>query len=223
MESLTSIFPVNDKVLSVLGYWRVTSIENRDGEILFCTGIPGAGKTYLASFVIDDLRTIPVPNGRTVGVAWTYCNYTERGSQNTVSLISSLLRQLVKNLTDIPSEISDLFDTHSRGIMPLIMAEIKQALLAVAKPYDQAFIVVDALDECEESYGTRDAFTKELLVLPLKLQLLVTCRPNEDTREDFQHGAHKEILLTTKTSRTMSSCNSGKKSSWQRSYKTMQI
>lgn len=81
-------------------------------------------------------------------------NYTERRSQITAGLIRSLLRQLVQVLSEILTEVSDLYESHSKGKIPLSVPESRHALMTVARMYDQGFIVVDALDECEEIDNT---------------------------------------------------------------------
>ena len=45
---------------------------------LLCSGIPGAGKTVLASIVINNLLT---QFDNDVAVTWVYCSYKEKGSQ----------------------------------------------------------------------------------------------------------------------------------------------
>lgn len=177
------------------GEWFLETAEYKDwlggvSQILFCKGIPGAGKTYLASLIIDHLRgTLD----ETVGMAWAYCNYTERKSQSTLKLTSSLLRQLAQGLGDIPRNIQDLYEAHSSGQVPLRLSEVKQALMSIVTAYDRVFLVVDALDECDDTNGTRDTFTEELLALPAHVQILVTSRPIKNIEDEFSRSTHIEI------------------------------
>lgn len=158
--------------------------------MLFCTGIPGAGKTHIASLVIDDLRPIAAANEDAV-VAWFYFKYAERGSVTTATLLSSLLRQLVQGLPTVPEAITVLYDSHQGTSLSVV--ESKNALYEVAKLYDHGFIVVDALDECSNIDEARDVFALELNYLPANMQLLITSRHIESIKENFQQSSHLEI------------------------------
>src|SRR4051812_15093336 len=64
------------------GHWLLSSAKhqswrNTDKQILFCPGIPGAGKTILTSIVIDDLMT-QFSNNSTIGIAYIYCNFKRK-------------------------------------------------------------------------------------------------------------------------------------------------
>ena len=59
---------------------------------LYCPGIPGAGKTVLASVIIDHLEKTFENNN--VGIAYVYCAYND-SSQTTTNLIASLLHQFI--------------------------------------------------------------------------------------------------------------------------------
>ena len=66
-----------------------TSWINGSDKVLFCHGIPGAGKTVLAAIVVEYLQsTLP---GELSAVAYIYCNYKERVQQTSNDLIASLI------------------------------------------------------------------------------------------------------------------------------------
>ncbi|KAJ7026032.1 hypothetical protein C8F04DRAFT_879243, partial [Mycena alexandri] len=67
--------------------------ESGSGSTLWCRGIPGAGKTVLASMVVDYLGT--QFTGKNIGVACIYLNHKEVGSQTPSRLLAGLWRQLV--------------------------------------------------------------------------------------------------------------------------------
>lgn len=64
------------------------------GKTLWCPGIPGAGKTVLASVIIDHLEETFA--GDNVGIAFAYCSYNDQ-DQKVTNLIASLLQQLVSS------------------------------------------------------------------------------------------------------------------------------
>ncbi|KAJ7826800.1 hypothetical protein B0H14DRAFT_3467462 [Mycena olivaceomarginata] len=82
--------------------------NNVPGQILWCRGIPGAGKTILSSLVIHHLRD-QFRDGN-IGVASIYLNHKETETQTPANLLAGLWKQLVgtnlplsqcKNSTDI--------------------------------------------------------------------------------------------------------------------------
>ena len=105
-------------------------------SIMWCPGIPGAGKTVLASLIIDSLRGPEMtrkcsdPQQACNGVAGIYCNY--KSPQTTENLLGSLLQQLLLPLTSI---------SDSNG-------NVIKSLPEALKKYQDVFIIVDALDEC---------------------------------------------------------------------------
>lgn len=61
------------------GQWLLESAEYKswwaeDNKKLFCSGIPGSGKTILTAIVVEDLR-IRTSNEADIGLAYIYCNF----------------------------------------------------------------------------------------------------------------------------------------------------
>jgi NACHT domain len=159
---------------------------NEKQQTLFCPGIPGAGKTILASIVIDHLSQEKI---RESPVAYLYCSYDKRQAQTASSQLSIVLRQFVEQQSgQIPESVRSLYDLHiAKGSRPTL-ADISDTLLKVVMGLEGAFLVVDALDECS------DETRKELLNQVRKLQassslsLMATSRPSPSLGKDF-HGA----------------------------------
>lgn len=127
----------------------LTWIE-RPQETLFCPGIPGAGKTILASVVIDELEA-RFGNDRDVGVAYLFCSFEHHDNQiqKPESLLASILRQLAQGLVSIPESVIALYDKHrTKGTRPSFNG-ISKALRSVVNNLSRVFIVIDALDECD--------------------------------------------------------------------------
>lgn len=80
--------------------------SKKSSSVLWCRGIPGAGKTVLASLIIDSLRgsgAIDCPSGPRPacnGVAGIYCSY--QNPQAIPNILGSLLQQLLLPLYNIP-------------------------------------------------------------------------------------------------------------------------
>jgi hypothetical protein len=147
-------------------------------KTLFCPGIPGAGKTMIASIVVNHLKTSFLDD-RT-GRAFLFCVYKRQDNQKVDDLLASLLGQLATRQSTVPKPVHELYDKHRKGEKPrLSRCEILDALSSITKTYSRTFIVIDALDECKTNH-----IRNELLSEVYKLQegsdtrLMVTYRPS---------------------------------------------
>jgi len=62
-----------------------------------------------------------------------------------------------------------------------------------AKSFSKVFIIVDALDESNESNGVRDSFLAEIRNLQPSIHLLVTSRHISTIEREFESAARVEI------------------------------
>jgi ankyrin repeat domain-containing protein 50 len=124
--------------------------------------------------VVDHLgRTF---HGKDVGMALIYCSYKEQTDQSLTNLIASLLQQLIQRHPVVPNKVRSLYDQHISKRTRPTFAECRELLRSELTGCSRAFIIVDALDECDETNGTRSGLIAELLGLPPIANLLVTSR-----------------------------------------------
>ncbi|TFK67845.1 hypothetical protein BDN72DRAFT_770189 [Pluteus cervinus] len=142
-------------------------------------GDPGVGKTCLVSLVIDHLQ-------RTHGPSWVtylYLHHQEAEAQTPAKIVSSLLQQILSNYSTLPDIAIGLYDHLEQG--PPQMEVLVATLLNLLKDKQTAFfLVLDALDECKESYQPK-LITLLKQMLTAKVQLLVTCRPTSADIKDL--------------------------------------
>ncbi|KAL8827130.1 MAG: hypothetical protein Q9170_007136 [Blastenia crenularia] len=150
---------------------------NGPDQVLWCHGMPGAGKTVLASTVIDHLQERTTRSE--LGLAFIYCSYKERTEQSHINLISSLLRQLVAGFRSVPEEIRSLHERHMRYETRPTRAEVVELLKSVISTFTAVYFVIDAMDECNESDGTRFMLLNDLHSLKSNVRLLCTSRHHE--------------------------------------------
>ncbi|KAF8180043.1 hypothetical protein K438DRAFT_1603145, partial [Mycena galopus ATCC 62051] len=119
--------------------------ESGLGSTLWCRGIPGAGKTILASMVVDHLWAASRHN-KDIGVACIYLNHKEADQQLVPKLLAGLWRQLVLD-KDIGSIAENLYKQHQeKGTVPSL-EEVVNVLSSSLKAFSKVFIIVDAIDE----------------------------------------------------------------------------
>jgi Cdc6-like AAA superfamily ATPase len=184
------------------GQWLLDSEEYRawlksSKQTLFCPGIPGAGKTILTSIVVNDLLERS-RNDLTIGVAYLYCNFRRRDEQKAEDLLANLLKQLSRKRSALPDCVKALSDKHKNEKTRSSFDEISRALQSVAAMYSQVFFIVDALDECQTSDGSRAKFLSELFALQTncKANFFATSRFIPEIRENFEGGPSVEIRAT---------------------------
>lgn len=98
------------------GQWLMDSVNYQqwlesDQQILFCPGIPGAGKTILTSIVVEDLHT-RFGNEKDVGIAYIYCNFKRKDEQRAEDLLANLLKQLSQGRSSVLDKMKALHDNH---------------------------------------------------------------------------------------------------------------
>ena len=181
------------------GLWLLDSTQYQDWlktskQTLFCQGIPGAGKTILTSIVIGDLCE-RFQGDTTTAITYIYFNFRQRDEQKVDVLLASMLRQLAHKQPSLPDSVKDLYKRHKDERTRPPLDEISRALQSVAAVYARVFIVVDALDECQESDRCRSKFLKGLFNLQANTQanLFATSRHRPDIEKEFERSVTLEI------------------------------
>lgn len=193
------------------------SNEQTSGRVFCISGIPGAGRTHTTSHSLDTPGL--TPTGKTMifssvvehliskhtgnklcAVAYVYCKYND-GRRNTFTeLVRSLIHQLVGDNDACGDYLFDVA-THSvertankREVLITILKDVMQC-------YEEVFIGIDGLDECEKKErATVIRLLKELLKLPApspNLHLFITGRAELDI-EKFMTSALYHVRLGPK-------------------------
>ncbi|RPA77133.1 hypothetical protein BJ508DRAFT_191287, partial [Ascobolus immersus RN42] len=133
-----------------LKMWLERDGSNGNG-ILFCHGEPGAGKSFICSLIIDELRN---PKYKT-HVAFIYCDYRERSKQTITAILGSLIAQIVSACSTRGRQLAeDWFSKHRRDgikLENLKFTDILEVLVQLLSfiPGRRMAICFDAVDECE--------------------------------------------------------------------------
>ncbi|KAJ4257904.1 hypothetical protein NW757_003532 [Fusarium falciforme] len=169
--------------------WIATS-----GQALFCPGIPGAGKTIVASVVINRLIE-KLREDSCSGLTYIYCDFRRRNEQTVEHFASSLLKQLAEKRPALPDAVRQLHERHKKQRTKPSLNELVESLHSVAQLFDRVFVVVDALDECQESNSCLPTFLSELFGLQEKLgaNVFATARPLGHIKSRFEKAISIEI------------------------------
>ncbi|KAF2790175.1 hypothetical protein K505DRAFT_377712 [Melanomma pulvis-pyrius CBS 109.77] len=161
--------------------WR-----EKKGGILFCPGIPGAGKTFITSLVIQHLHATFEADSD-VGIAYLYCNYRELDTQRLDDLLLTLLRQLAGQMRPFPQVVVDAYYQHKKAKSRPSCDELAEMLRVVISSHERVFIIIDGLDECQVNHGTREKLLDTIFTLHATTQvsILATSRYIQDMEKRF--------------------------------------
>jgi Cdc6-like AAA superfamily ATPase len=163
------------------------------GQILFCPGDPGVGKTVLSSIVIDylycEFQKLDIQDKDNFGIAYLYCNFNRKAEQQAEDLLISILKQLSHHRPSLPGCVKTLYDICNLRRRRPSLDEISEALYSVASLYSRVFIIVDALDECQAG-GCRTRLLKDIFELKTRsgANIFTTSRFIPEITENFQVG-----------------------------------
>ena len=108
--------------------------------LLWVTAIPEAGKTTVASRVIETLI-------RNHLVAYFYCETRTERSRTTVGVLCTLSWQILRH---DPNLVGELEDTYSLGAEPYL-GGMEKALQKLIQAKPDTLIILDGLDECDSA------------------------------------------------------------------------
>lgn len=176
------------------GQWFLDSTEYlswlaRPNGTLFCPGIPGAGKTIMATIAIDHL--LKTKHNSLVGVAYAYCNYKKSGEKDYVSLFAAILKQLIQIRPALNEPLVFLHNKHAdQGTRPSI-EEILEILKGIVALLRTTYLIVDGLDEFRDHDGTCMRLISALRNLQLEgdVRLLATSRYHPEIVAGFSQDA----------------------------------
>ena len=146
------------------GVWLTESDEfkrwlDTPNSKLWLRGIPGAGKTVLASSVIQEAL---VASNSSIAVAFFYCDYKDAATQGPLNILGSLARQLARQNEDAFEKLQNLYEKHfpdNKMTTEYGPEGLRELIVDMTSGFDSTLLIVDALDEC----GDNTSFVIELL------------------------------------------------------------
>ncbi|KAI2629526.1 hypothetical protein GGR54DRAFT_266866 [Hypoxylon sp. NC1633] len=183
------------------GSWFLESPQYKDWKIkhssfLWLNGIPGCGKTILASTVIEDLRKDEV--GSPI-VLYFYFDFSDTEKQFLDKALCSLISQLYAKGRNVQNHVDSLHSSCDNGNRKTDLKSLWKTFQEMIRRTDEVWIVLDALDECDIG---RQSSNSELLDWIRDLQqsetnthLLVTSRPEYHIKSAIEDWALREDFI----------------------------
>lgn len=138
--------------------------------------------------MIDHLREVLHQAEENVAVAYWYFNYQETDLQSPVTVLSSILRQILESLPTLPRTILDAYQQHLKLRKEVTLQTLIQLCADVIGCTMRSYVIIDALDECENARHRSDLLValRRLSQLP-NGRVLVTSREHQsDVSSDLK-------------------------------------
>lgn len=176
--------------------------SNAATRVLWMQGIPGAGKTHIASMMVEKLRQ----SSKTV--LFAFLNY-KQNEVTPVSIMHSLMFQLAVGddqiddslKRDLRAKISHKFRSSQRNLKSNTQFA-RETLTELLKCVGPVFIVLDGLDEVSKSEYMVDILNELLKVLEdsTEVKLFISSRAQEEIGGTLKNASVKEIRVDEKNS-----------------------
>ncbi|PBK87757.1 ankyrin, partial [Armillaria gallica] len=164
------------------GQWILKSPEflswvdgSGKSHTLRCQGGPGVGKTFLASIIVNHLRSLPVVKEGKALVLSIFCDYKSTVEQTVENVLRSLLKRLVQDYGLSPLTKTLHADRETKH--PSLDDLTKCLSEALQYASSHVYIVLDALDEFANDHR-EDLINVVRESLGHEIYLLVTLRPD---------------------------------------------
>ena len=116
---------------------------------LYLSGIPGAGKTVLTATIIEEISTRT--RQKDSALAYFFCDYRDPATHDPRNILASLVGQLAAQDEDCYAVAQATFEEDNASDTPVVSTSIERlrvCLHSMMITLEDAYIVVDALDEC---------------------------------------------------------------------------
>lgn len=125
--------------------------QRTPGSRIWISGIPGAGKSVLAGLIITECLQLSSLSDKSCS-AYFFCTYRDKKTQLSKNILSSLASQIARQNEQAFKILEGYYDDLKLdNDLPADPSANKllEILSKMAACFDQVFIVVDGLDECE--------------------------------------------------------------------------
>jgi Cdc6-like AAA superfamily ATPase len=124
-------------------------LQSLNSGCFCCYGIPGSGKTILASSIVDSMS--PFFTEIDSAICYYYCDYATTSSLDVCTILGTIIRQLLERIqipTEIAAEIDHYFEEGATKPLP---EDLLNLLAKALRPFRRVMVVLDGLDELTHS------------------------------------------------------------------------
>ncbi|KAH6916346.1 hypothetical protein BKA70DRAFT_1216542 [Coprinopsis sp. MPI-PUGE-AT-0042] len=170
--------------------FRVWLEPNGDIKIFWGSGIPGAGKTLLASIVIQYLEALCEEPDARVCVCYVYFRYSDHAEWTVRHILEILVMQTHQRHPECRALIEQTYARHLREKTDPPEAQLLSLLRRLNEGMPITFYVLDALDEAP----TKIQLAVVETLASLKVKLFITSRPLKTVEANFPEAHTFDII-----------------------------
>lgn len=159
---------------------------------LWLSGIPGAGKTVLASSIIEKAKRECRNSTYVCALAYFYCDYKDSRTHDISNILDSLAAQIAVHNKDTLKALIEYYHKFRQSGRALTLEEppaLIDMIRDMARSFRKVLLIVDGLDECGEHVHK---VTKELdsLVMPspTTISILLLSRHEQEIQHVLADG-----------------------------------
>ncbi|KAF2143515.1 uncharacterized protein K452DRAFT_172055 [Aplosporella prunicola CBS 121167] len=163
--------------------------------LLWCYGNAGAGKSVLASSIIEYLRE-KYGLDDDVGISFAYCKYDKRQTQYLDNILPNLIKQLCYRKKRFPQNAEQIFQACDSVARQGTPDDYEKIFRYIVQDHTTVFVILDALDECPLSEyknplaGRKNIieFIRQSIATPGSetcIKFIVTSRYEDDIQRAF--------------------------------------
>ncbi|PNP46437.1 hypothetical protein THARTR1_10759 [Trichoderma harzianum] len=164
-------------------------LNSSEKSFLWIRGIPGAGKTIIASTVIDTLQAHV--ETRNIALAFFYCTFTNNETTDYQAILGSLVSQVCyRSRSALQSLINHQRSKLAYNVEQQLALPDTDVLIDILqmglKDLDSIFLVIDALDECSDRSFITEKIRGVFDNTKGNLKILATSRSEGAIVKNFQ-------------------------------------
>ncbi|KAI5459109.1 vegetative incompatibility protein het-e-1 [Mariannaea sp. PMI_226] len=120
----------------------LTWLDNTEpARFLWIHGIPGSGKTVMASFIIENIRQL-CDSDDELGHAYYYCHYSH-DQDEAIPFLRWIIGKLCRQAKWVPPRLQSLHEDGSDPSIP----QLEDVLGDLAEKFNTIYLVIDGVDE----------------------------------------------------------------------------
>ncbi|KAH6906769.1 hypothetical protein BKA70DRAFT_397981 [Coprinopsis sp. MPI-PUGE-AT-0042] len=170
--------------------FRLWLEPNGDIRIFWGSGIPGAGKTLLASIVIGHLEALCKDADIKICVCYVYIRYSDHSELSVRDVLEILVMQTLERHSECLALIEETYAQHLRERTDPTEAQLLALLRQLIKGMAVTFYILDALDEAP----TRIQLAVVETLASLDVKLFITSRPLKTVEANFPEAHTFDIV-----------------------------
>lgn len=142
---------------------------------------------YHSSNTLEHLTRLYGMDDRT-GIAYMYCRHdAPRDERSASSMVALFIKQLIWKTGALPHVVRDFCREYIRDARKPSLEKYVKILLDVSETFDQVFLVIDGLDECDED--DRQSVIQAcqtFLSVSTSYRIFITSRREDDIEREFR-------------------------------------